>query len=62
MEAEQKIASAKAEAESLRLQKQEITPDLLKLREIENQRLALEKWNGQLPQVTGGSVPMINIK
>lgn len=62
VEAEQKIASAKAEAESLRLQKQEITPDLLKLREIENQRLALEKWNGQLPQVTGGSVPMINIK
>ena len=62
VEAEQKIASAKAEAESLRLQKQEITPDLLRLREIENQRLALEKWNGQLPQVTGGSVPMINIK
>ncbi len=62
VEAEQKVASAKAEAESLRLQKQEITPDLLKLREIENQRLALEKWNGQLPQVTGGSVPMINIK
>ncbi|OYY49689.1 MAG: HflC protein [Methylophilales bacterium 28-44-11] len=62
VEAEQKIASAKAEAEALRLQKQEITPDLLKLREIENQRLALEKWNGQLPQVTGGSVPLINIK
>ncbi len=62
VEAEQKIASAKAEAESLRLQKQEITPDLLKLREVENQRLALEKWNGQLPQVTGGSVPMINLR
>jgi len=62
VEAEQKIASAKAEAESLRLQKQEITPDLLRLREIENQRLALEKWNGQLPQVTGGSVPLINIR
>lgn len=62
VEAEQKIASAKAEAEALRLQKQEITPDLLKLREIENQRLALEKWNGQLPQVTGGAVPLINIK
>lgn len=46
---------------TLRLQKQEITTDLLKLREIENQRLALEKWNGQLPQVTGGGVPMINI-
>jgi len=62
VEAEQKIASAKAEAESLRLQKQETTPDLLKLREIENQRVALEKWDGRLPQVTGGSVPLINIK
>jgi len=62
VEAEQKIASAKAEAESLRLQKQEITPDLLKLREIENQRVALDKWDGRLPQVTGGSIPMINIK
>ncbi len=62
VEAEQKIASAKAEAESLRLQKQEITTDLLKLREIENQRVALEKWDGRLPQVTGGSVPLINIK
>lgn len=62
VEAEQKIASAKAEAESLRLQKQEITPDLLRLREIENQRLALEKWNGQLPQVTGGSIPLVNLK
>ena len=62
VEAEQKIASAKAEAESLRLQKQEITPDLLKLREIENQRVALEKWDGRSPQVTGGSVPLINIK
>lgn len=61
VEAEQKIASAKAEAESLRLQKQEITPDLLKLREIENQRVALEKWDGRLPQVTGGSIPLVNI-
>lgn len=61
VEAEQKIASAKAEAESLRLQKQEITPDLLKLREIENQRVALEKWDGRLPQVTGGSIPLVNL-
>lgn len=61
VEAEQKIASAKAEAESLRLQKQEITPDLLKLREIENQRVALEKWDGHLPQVTGGSIPLVNL-
>lgn len=61
VEAEQKIASASAEAESLRLQKQEVTPELIRLREMENQKLAIEKWNGQLPNVTGGAVPFINV-
>jgi len=62
VEAEQKIAQAQAEAESLKLQKQEITPELIKLREIEAQRLAIEKWNGVLPGVTGGAVPFISIE
>ncbi len=61
VEAEQKVASAKAEAESLRLQKQEVTPELIRLREIENQRRAIEKWDGKLPTVTSGTVPFINV-
>lgn len=61
VEAEQKIAQARAEAEALRLQKQEITPELIKLREIEAQRMAIEKWDGRLPSVTGGTVPFINV-
>lgn len=61
VEAEQKIAQAQAEAQALRLQKQEITAELIKLREIEAQRLAIEKWNGILPSVTGGAVPFINV-
>ena len=61
IEAKQKIESAKAEAESLRLQKQEVSADLLKLREIEAQIKAIEKWDGQLPNVTGGTVPFINV-
>ncbi len=61
VEAEQKVAQAEAEAQALRLQKQEITPELIKLREIEAQRLAIEKWNGVLPNVTGGAVPFINV-
>jgi len=62
IEAEQKIASAKAEAESLRLQKQEVTPELLRLREIENQSKAIDKWDGRLPNVTGGgAVPFIQL-
>jgi hypothetical protein len=41
IEAEQQIAKAKAGAESLRLQKQEVTPELLRLREIEAQVKAI---------------------
>ena len=62
IEKEQIITQAQAEAESLRLQKQEITPDLIKLRKIEVQRLAIEKWNGIMPQVTGGAMPFIDIR
>ncbi|MBM4203208.1 MAG: prohibitin family protein [Gammaproteobacteria bacterium] len=61
VEAEQKVAQAQAEAASLKLQKEEITPELIKLREIEAQRLAIEKWNGILPGVTGGAVPFIPV-
>lgn len=62
VEAEQKVAQAKAEAEALKLQKQEVTAELLKLREIENQRKAIEKWDGKLPQtMMGNSVPFIQI-
>jgi regulator of protease activity HflC (stomatin/prohibitin superfamily) len=61
VEAEQKVAQAKAEAESLRIQRQEVTPELIKLREIEAQRMAIDKWDGRLPNVTGGAVPFINV-
>lgn len=61
IEAKQKIEQAKAEAESLRLQKQEVTPELIKLREIEAQIKAIEKWDGKLPNVTGGAVPFVDV-
>lgn len=62
VENEQKISQAKAEAEGLKIQRQEITESLLKLREIENQRKAVEKWDGKLPSVTGGAMPFIQVK
>jgi regulator of protease activity HflC (stomatin/prohibitin superfamily) len=62
VEAEQRITQAKAEAESLRLQKQEISKDLIELRKIENERKAIEKWNGVLPTYTGGAMPFIQAK
>ena len=62
IEAEQKVTAARAEAESLRLQRANISPDLIELRRIEANMKAIEKWNGILPQVTGGgAVPMIGL-
>lgn len=62
IEAEQKIAAATAEAEALRLQRVSISPDLIELRKIEANLKAIEKWNGILPQVTGGgTVPFIGV-
>jgi len=62
IEAEQKITAAKAEAESLRLQRANISLDLIELRKVEANLKAIEKWNGILPQVTGGgAVPFIGV-
>lgn len=55
IEAEQTVTRAKAEADAQRLQSVTITPILLQLR-------AIEKWNGILPQVTGGAMPFIDAK
>jgi regulator of protease activity HflC (stomatin/prohibitin superfamily) len=55
VEAEQRIASARAEAEGLRLQRQEVTPLLLELRRVETDRLAISKWDGKLPTTTLGA-------
>jgi regulator of protease activity HflC (stomatin/prohibitin superfamily) len=55
-EAEKAIAIARGEAEANRLKTQSLSPALL-------QYLALSKWNGELPQVTGsGGMPFINLK
>jgi prohibitin 2 len=55
-EAEQAIASAKGRAEALRIESEALksNPEILELR-------ALEKWDGRLPTVTGGSVPFVNV-
>ena len=56
-EAQQKIEEAKGKAEAIKIESQALrdNPAVLELR-------ALEKWDGVLPQVTGGAVPFINIK
>jgi prohibitin 2 len=62
IEGEQKITQAKAEAEALRLQKENVTENLIELRKIEMQQKAIDKWDGRLPQVTGGAMPFIDVK
>ena len=55
IEAEQLVTQATAEAESQRLQRETISSNILQLR-------AIEKWDGKLPQVTGGgATPFINL-
>jgi regulator of protease activity HflC (stomatin/prohibitin superfamily) len=59
VEAQQKIAMAEAEAKTIQIQAQAIKEqggaEYVQLK-------AIEKWNGQLPQVAGGAVPFINMK
>jgi prohibitin 2 len=62
-EAKQKITQATAEARGLELQKAQVTPQLIQLRQIEVQRSAVQKWNGVMPSVvtSGGPVPMLDV-
>ena len=55
-QADAQLTVARAEAEAQRLLRQTLTDEIIRLR-------AIEKWDGTLPQVTGGggSVPFINI-
>lgn len=54
VEAEQQIATARAEAETLRLKSQQVTPMMIELE-------AIKKWDGVMPQfIGGGAVPFID--
>lgn len=63
IEAEQKIASARAEAESLKMQREAISPMLIQLRQVETQKLAIDKWDGKMPGVIlgGQSTPLLDL-
>ncbi|WP_096626410.1 prohibitin family protein [Calothrix sp. NIES-3974] len=55
-EAQAEVNRAKGQAEAQRLQRETLTPELLR-------KQAIEKWDGRFPTVMtgGGSLPMINI-
>jgi len=53
-DAQSAINRAKGEAEANRIRLSSLTPQMLELRRLENQRSLIEKWNGQLPTVESG--------
>ena len=62
IEAEQAIATSRAQAEALRMQRENVTLPLIELRKVEVQKLAIEKWNGVLPvTMMGGTMPFIDM-
>jgi regulator of protease activity HflC (stomatin/prohibitin superfamily) len=73
VEAQQRIAEAKGAAESAKLnaeaqavalkaQRDAVTPQLIELRRVEAQLRAIEKWDGRMPQFSGGALPFINVQ
>ncbi len=58
-EAKSSVTRAQGEAEANRIRQTSITPQLLELRRLENQRALIDRWNGQLPTVETGSNGMM---
>ncbi len=62
-EAEQKILQAEAEAKSLRLQREVVSDNLIKLRQVEAQLKAIDKWDGRMPTyMAGDQMPFVMTK
>jgi regulator of protease activity HflC (stomatin/prohibitin superfamily) len=53
-DAQSAINRAKGQAEANRIRLSSLTTQLLELRQLENQRAVIDKWNGQLPTVESG--------
>ena len=63
-EAEQKVATAKAEAESIRLQSEAASNEkYVSLKRLEVELEWAKKWNGQYPQniYAGAPIPLLNL-
>jgi regulator of protease activity HflC (stomatin/prohibitin superfamily) len=53
-DAKSTVTRAQGEADANRIRQSSITPQLLELRRLENQRAYIDKWNGQMPSVQAG--------
>ncbi|HXZ20279.1 MAG TPA: hypothetical protein VEG63_10035 [Candidatus Acidoferrales bacterium] len=48
------VLRAKGEADANRIRQSSLTPQVLALQQIENNRAPIEKWDGRLPTVQSG--------
>jgi regulator of protease activity HflC (stomatin/prohibitin superfamily) len=53
-DAKSQVTRAQGEADSNRIRLSSLTPQMLELKRLENQRALIDKWNGQLPTVQSG--------
>jgi regulator of protease activity HflC (stomatin/prohibitin superfamily) len=53
--AKSQVLLAQGEADSNKIRQSSLTPQLLELRKLENQKAMIERWNGQLPSVEGSN-------
>jgi len=58
-EAKAAVTRAQGEAEANRIRQTSLTPQLLELRKIENQKALIDRWNGALPTVQTGNGGML---
>lgn len=60
-EAQGRINQARGEAEAQRLLQESLDEQILRKQELDNQRRAIEAWDGHLPGVNSGAIPFLNI-
>ncbi len=61
-EAEQAITQAKGQAEAQSLLAKSVTAQTIEYQRLQVELQAIQKWNGILPQVTGGAIPFVNLQ
>lgn len=55
------VAMARGEAEANTIRSNSLNDKIIAMAKIENERKAIEKWNGELPQVSSGVTPFLNV-
>lgn len=63
-EAESNLVNARAQAEANRVVSESVDEKLLAYKKLENEKIAIDKWGGSLPNYVGGQtpIPFINVQ